>query len=94
MPHKTAAISAHVLCTPCNHTPVYSHFVRCHICRVPVCLAVTCHLHFWQNDKDLSRANAVTRGGADMEIRVSTEREKTKWVLFEDTIGSTITLQY
>ena len=29
-----------------------------------------------------------------MEIRVSTGREKTKWMLFEDTIGSTITLQY
>ena len=27
-----------------------------------VCLAVTCHLHFWQNDRDLSRDTAVTRG--------------------------------
>ena len=26
------------------------------------CLAVTCHLHFWQNDRDLLRATAVTRG--------------------------------
>ena len=26
------------------------------------CLAVTCHLHFWQNDRDLLRAAAVTRG--------------------------------
>ena len=25
-------------------------------------LAVTCHLHFWQNDQDLLRATAVTRG--------------------------------
>ena len=25
-------------------------------------LAVTCHLHFWQNDRDLLRANALTRG--------------------------------
>ena len=25
-------------------------------------LAVTCHLHFWQNDRDLLRATAVTRG--------------------------------
>ena len=24
-----------------------------------VCLAVTCHLHFWQNDRDLLRATAV-----------------------------------
>ena len=27
-----------------------------------VCLTVTCHLHFWQNDRDLLRATAVTRG--------------------------------
>ena len=26
------------------------------------CLAVTCHLRFWQNDRDLLRATAVTRG--------------------------------
>ena len=26
------------------------------------CLAVTCHLHFWQNDRDLLRATAITRG--------------------------------
>ena len=26
-----------------------------------VCLAVTYHLHFWQNDRDLLRAAAVTR---------------------------------
>ena len=30
--------------------------------RVHVCLAVTCQLHFWQNDRDLLRATAVTRG--------------------------------
>ena len=27
-----------------------------------VFLAVTCHLHFWQNDRDLLRATVVTRG--------------------------------
>ena len=32
------------------------------LCKVYVCLAVTCHLHFWQNDRDLLRATAVTRG--------------------------------
>ena len=32
------------------------------ICSVRVCLAVTCHLHFWQNDRDISRATAITRG--------------------------------
>ena len=26
------------------------------------CLAVTCHLHFWQNDPDFLRATVVTRG--------------------------------
>ena len=29
---------------------------------VRVCLAVTCHLHFGQNDRDLLRVTAVTRG--------------------------------
>ena len=26
------------------------------------CLAVTCHLHFWQNDRDFLRATVVARG--------------------------------
>ena len=49
-----------------------------------MCLFVTCHLHLWQNDRDLLRATAVTRGGGvgvgvgggggtNTEIRVSTE---------------------
>ena len=29
---------------------------------VYACLAVTCHLLFWQNDRDLLHATAVTRG--------------------------------
>ena len=33
-----------------------------HICKVHACLVVTCHLHFWQNDRDLLRATAVARG--------------------------------
>ena len=33
---------------PC--TSLRCHFLWNHICRVHVCLAVTCHLHFWQND--------------------------------------------
>ena len=48
------------LCTPCNHAPC--HFMQSHIRKVYACLAVTCHLHFWQNDRDLLRATAVTRG--------------------------------
>ena len=60
MPHETAAVSAQVLCTPYNHAPC--HIMQSHIRKVYVCLAVTCHLHFWQNDRDLLRATAVTRG--------------------------------
>ena len=44
-----------------------------HIRKAHACLAVTCHLHFWQNDRDLLHAIAVTRGWNDIEIRVSTE---------------------
>ena len=50
VPHETAAILVHLLWTSYNQAPVYSHFIQSHICKVPVCLAVTCHLHFWQND--------------------------------------------
>ena len=71
VPHETEAVSAQVLCTPYNHAPC--HFMQSHIRKVDACLAVTCHLHFWQNDRDLLRANAVTGGGTDTEIRVSTE---------------------
>ena len=60
VPHETAAMSAQVLCTPYNHAPC--HFMQSHIHKMYVCLAVTCHLHFWQNDQDLLRATAVTRG--------------------------------
>ena len=60
VPHETAAVSAQVLCTPYNHVPC--HFMQSHIRKVYACLAVTCHLHFWQNDRDLLPATAVTRG--------------------------------
>ena len=38
--------------------------MQSHIRKVYACLAVTCHLHFWQDDQDLLvlRATAVTRG--------------------------------
>ena len=52
--------SRRVLCTPYNHAPC--HFMQSHIRKVYACLAVTCHLHFWQNGRDLLRATAVTRG--------------------------------
>ena len=60
VPHETAAVAVQVLCTPYNHAPC--HFMQSHIRKVYACLAVTCHLHFWQNDRDLLRATAVTRG--------------------------------
>ena len=60
VPHETAAVSEQVLCTPYNHAPC--HFMQSHIHKVYACSAVTCHLHFWQNDRDLFRATAVTRG--------------------------------
>ena len=60
VPHETAAVSAQVLCTPYNHAPC--HFMQSHIRKVYGCLAVTCHLHFWQNDRGLLRATLVTRG--------------------------------
>ena len=60
VPHETAAISVQVLCRPYNHAPC--HFMQSHIRKVYACLAVTCHLHFWQNDRDILRATAVTWG--------------------------------
>ena len=52
VPHETAAILAHYVYT----------MQRCTM-SLHVCLAVTCHLHFWQNDQGLLRATAVTQGG-------------------------------
>ena len=60
VPHETAATSAQVLCTPYIHAPC--HLLQSHIRKVYVGLAVTCYLHFWQNDWDLLRATAVTQG--------------------------------
>ena len=57
VPHETAA---QFLCTAYNHAPC--HFMQSYIRKVYACLAVTCHLHFWQNDRDLFRATAVTWG--------------------------------
>ena len=44
---------------PC--TSLQRHFIQSHICSMHVCLAVTCHLHFWQNDQDLVCATVVTQ---------------------------------
>ena len=49
--HMKLLPSRRVLCTPNNHAPC--HFMQSHIREVYACLAVTCHLHFWQNDQGL-----------------------------------------
>ena len=43
-------------------TNAEARFNKIHIRKVYACLAVTCHPHFWQNDRDFLRATAVTRG--------------------------------
>ena len=45
---------------PC--TSLQCRLIRSHIRSVYRCLAVPCHLHFWQNDRDLLGDTAVTRG--------------------------------
>ena len=86
VPRETAAVSAKVLCTPHNHAPVDRVTLFSHIGRVYVCLAVTCLLHFWQNDRDLLRATTVTRGGTDTNRRVSPE--STPWKKCKHIKGS------
>ena len=59
--HVKLLLSWRMFCV--HHTTMYylkCDFIRCHIRRVHVCLAVTCHLHFWQNDQYHLRATAVT----------------------------------
>ena len=62
MPHATTAVLARSVHTiqPCTMS---CHFMQNNILRVHTCLAVTCHLHFWQNDWDLLCATVVTQGG-------------------------------
>ena len=43
-------------------TNAEARFNKSHIRTVYACLAVTCHLHFWQNDQDFLRATVVTWG--------------------------------
>ena len=61
VPHETAAISARSVNTIQPRT-TSRHFMQIHIHKVHACLAVTCHLRFWQNDRDLLRATVVTQG--------------------------------
>ena len=79
MCHVKLLPSWHVLCTPYNHA-LY-HITSCtatYIYMVYVCLAVTCHLHFWQNDWDLLLTTAVTRGwdlNCDLYIPIQNDQE-------------------
>ena len=59
VPRETAAVSARsvYVIQPC--TIMSHHFMQS---TVHAFLDVTCHLYFWQNDRDLLRATAVTRG--------------------------------
>ena len=43
-------------------TNAEARFNKIHIRKVYACLAVTWHLHFWQNHRDFLRATVVTRG--------------------------------
>ena len=52
---------------------------------VYACLAVTCHLHFGQNDRDLLRATAVTQGCTfqgfqinDLKIHLWSQKKRRK----------------
>ena len=65
---ETAAVSAHSVYTFCafsvHHTTMHivTSCKATHVGpKVYACLAVTCLLHFWQNDTDLLHAAVVTR---------------------------------
>ena len=60
VPREATPVSARAMHTiqPCT---MPRNFMQCHIRRVHACLFVTCHLHFWQNERDLLCATAVTR---------------------------------
>ena len=56
--HETTAVHT-IQPLPCTKT---HYFSQSQICRVNAYLAVTCYLHFWQNDWDLLCATVVTGG--------------------------------
>ena len=53
-----------------NQAPRHiTSWLKSRILMVHACLAVTCHLHFWQNDLGLLRVASVTgEGETDMEM--------------------------
>ena len=51
--------------------------------RVHACLALTCHMYFWQNHRDLLHATAVTRGwngyqNKSQHRKLTTEKKEKK----------------
>ena len=54
-------------------TNAEARFNKSHIRKVYACLAVTCHLRFWRNDRVFYVLLREHGGGTDTEIRVSTE---------------------
>ena len=63
VPREAAAVSARSVSV--HHITMHIHvihFTQSLTRRVHACLAVTCHLLFSQNDRDLLRATGVTRG--------------------------------
>ena len=77
VPHETAAILVRSVYTiqPCHFMQSHvtsckvmslhakpCHFMQSHIRKLHLCLTVTCHLHFWQNDRYLLYATAATQG--------------------------------
>ena len=60
MPRQIAVVSSHVLCAPCNYVSVYS-VTSFEATYVGQGACVTGHLRFWQDDRDLLQATAVTR---------------------------------
>ena len=70
VPHETAAVSAQILCTPYNHAPC--HFMQSHIRKVYASSYKATYVRCMRL-LAVSCAAAITRGGTDSEIRVSTE---------------------
>ena len=58
-------------------TNAEARFNKIHIRKVYACLAVTCHLHFWQNVRDFLRATVVTRGWNEIYRNKSQHRKST-----------------
>ena len=59
---ETAAVSVHTFSVhrTIMNTKSVSFRLKPHVGCICVCLAVTCHLHLWQNDWDVLHATAVT----------------------------------